>query len=99
MAQDAAATPRSASAGTALGAVVWILVQLLPDEQLLAWGWRIVFFSSAFVTLAAYILRQKLRDAPVFEQAKQERDRRLADQERVHGRSPTVLPYVPAAAT
>jgi MFS family permease len=62
-----------ASAGTALGAVVWILVQLLPDEQLLAWGWRVVFFSSAFVTLAAYILRQKLRDAPVFEQAKQER--------------------------
>ena len=64
-----------ASAGTALGAVVWILVQLLPDEQLLAWGWRVVFFSSAFVTLAAYILRRKLRDAPVFEQAKQERER------------------------
>jgi MFS family permease len=61
-----------ASAGTAVGAVVWILVQLLPDEQLLSWGWRLVFFSSAFVTLAAYILRRKLRDAPVFEQAKQE---------------------------
>jgi MFS family permease len=32
-----------------------------------------VFFSSALVTLAAYILRRRLRDAPVFEQAKQER--------------------------
>ncbi|WP_433555370.1 MFS transporter [Pseudonocardia xinjiangensis] len=63
-----------ASAGTALGAVVWILVQLMPDEQLLAWGWRIVFFSSAFVTLAAYVLRRKLRDAPVFEQAKREQE-------------------------
>jgi MFS family permease len=70
-----------ASAGTALGAVVWILAQLLPDEQLLAWGWRLVFFSSAFVTLAAYILRRKLRDAPVFEQAKQEQaqEREIAD--------------------
>ena len=61
-----------ASAGTALGAVVWILVQLLPEDQLLTWGWRVVFFSSAFVTLAAYILRRRLRDSPVFEQAKQE---------------------------
>ncbi len=61
-----------ASAGTALGAVVWILAQLLPQDQLLAWGWRLVFFSSAFVTVAAYVLRRRLRDAPVFEQAKQE---------------------------
>jgi MFS family permease len=70
-----------ASAGTALGAVIWILVQLLPDDQLLSWGWRVVFFSSAFVTLAAYILRRKLRDAPVFEQAKreQEQEREVLD--------------------
>jgi MFS family permease len=64
-----------ASAGTALGAVVWILAQLLPDEQLLAWGWRLVFFSSALVTVAAYVLRRRLRDAPVFEQAKQEQEK------------------------
>jgi MFS family permease len=61
-----------ASAGTALGAVVWILAQLLPEEQLLSWGWRAVFFSSALVTVAAYVLRRKLRDAPVFEQARRE---------------------------
>jgi MFS family permease len=64
-----------ASAGTALGAVVWILAQMLPEDQLLAWGWRLVFFSSAFVTVAAYVLRRRLRDAPVFEQAKQELQR------------------------
>jgi MFS family permease len=64
-----------ASAGTALGAVAWILVQLLPDEQVLSWGWRLVFFSSVFVTIAAYVLRRRLRDAPVFEQAKQEQER------------------------
>jgi predicted MFS family arabinose efflux permease len=38
----------------------------------LAWGWRLVFFSSVFVTIAAYVLRRRLRDAPVFEQAKRE---------------------------
>src|SRR6185437_12199580 len=63
-----------ASAGTALGAVVWILAQLLPDEQVLSWGWRLVFFSSALVTVAAYVLRRRLRDAPVFEQAKHEQE-------------------------
>ena len=79
--RDASLVFVGASAGTALGAVVWILAQLLPDDQLLAWGWRLVFFSSAFVTLAAYILRRKLRDAPVFEQAKQEQaqEREIAD--------------------
>jgi MFS family permease len=63
-----------ASAGTALGALAWILVQLLPDEQVLSWGWRLVFFSSVVVTVAAYVLRRRLRDAPVFEQAKQEQE-------------------------
>jgi MFS family permease len=67
-----------ASAGTALGAVVWIRVQLLPDDQLLSWGWRLVFFSSAFVTVAAYVLRRRLRDAPVFERAKQEQQQEKA---------------------
>lgn len=65
-----------ASAGTALGAVIWILVQMLPDDQLISWGWRLVFFSSAFITLAAYLLRRKLQDAPVFQQAKQEQGKK-----------------------
>ena len=67
-----------ASAGTALGAVVWILAQLLSDEQLMAWGWRAVFFSSALVTVAAYILRRRLRESPVFEQAKREQEHERA---------------------
>jgi MFS family permease len=72
-----------ASAGTALGALVWILVQLLPADQVLAWGWRVVFFSSAFVTVAAYVLRRRLRDAPVFEKARAEQQ-----EEQVDARSP-----------
>jgi MFS family permease len=61
-----------AAAGTALGAVVWILVQMLPREALEAYGWRLVFFSSIFVTIAAYVIRRKLKESPVFEEKKEE---------------------------
>ncbi|GAA3289057.1 MFS transporter [Arthrobacter citreus] len=61
-----------AAAGTALGAVVWILVQLMPEEQLLSYGWRLVFFSSIFVTIAAYVIRRKMDESPVFKELKDE---------------------------
>jgi MFS family permease len=62
-----------AALGTALGALAWVLVQLLPEEQLMAWGWRLVFFSSVFVTIAAFLIRRKLSETAVFEKIKQER--------------------------
>jgi MFS family permease len=61
-----------AAAGTALGAVVWILVQLLPEEDVLSWGWRLVFFSSILVTVAALIIRRKMDESPVFKELKNE---------------------------
>lgn len=61
-----------AAAGTAMGAVVWILVQMMPREALEAYGWRLVFFSSIFVTIAAYVIRRKLKESPVFEEKKEE---------------------------
>lgn len=61
-----------AAAGTAMGAVVWILVQMMPREALEGYGWRLVFFSSIFVTIAAYIIRRKLKESPVFEEKKEE---------------------------
>jgi MFS family permease len=61
-----------AALGTALGALAWILVQLLPDEQLMSWGWRLVFLSSLFVTIAAMIIRRKLAESPVFQELKQQ---------------------------
>lgn len=63
-----------AAAGTAIGAVVWILVQMLPEEALLAYGWRLVFFSSIFVTIAAYIIRRKLKESPIMDELKQDAD-------------------------
>lgn len=61
-----------AALGTALGALVWIAVQQLPEEAVLAWGWRLVFFSSIFVTIAAFIIRARLSESPVFEELKAE---------------------------
>ncbi|MBD7995968.1 MHS family MFS transporter [Arthrobacter sp. Sa2CUA1] len=61
-----------AAAGTAMGAIVWILVQLMPEEQLLSYGWRLVFFSSIFVTIAAYVIRRKMDESPVFKELKNE---------------------------
>ncbi|KUM29247.1 MFS transporter [Arthrobacter sp. EpRS66] len=60
-----------AAAGTAIGAVVWILVQMLPEEALHSYGWRLVFFSSIFVTIAAYIIRRRLKESPIMEELKE----------------------------
>ena len=60
-----------AALGSVLGALAWIVVlQLLTPEQVLAWGWRVVFLSSIVVTIAAYIFRRVLNESPVFEEAK-----------------------------
>ncbi len=56
-----------AAAGTALGAAVWLGAQQLSDDALDSWGWRLVFLSSVFVTIAAYIIRRRLRESPVFQ--------------------------------
>jgi MFS family permease len=56
-----------AALGSVLGAIAWILAQRLDDDALLSYGWRLVFFSSVFVTIAAYILRRRLHESPVFQ--------------------------------
>ncbi|SKA91875.1 Major Facilitator Superfamily protein [Agreia bicolorata] len=67
-----------AALGTALGAVVWILVQMLPEEQVLSWGWRVVFMSSIVVSVAALIIRRRLNESPVFEEVKASQERPVA---------------------
>lgn len=61
-----------AALGTALGALAWVLVQMLPEDQLMSWGWRLVFGSSLLVTIAAYVIRRKLTESPVFEELKEQ---------------------------
>ncbi|MBW4780901.1 MHS family MFS transporter [Rhodococcus fascians] len=71
----AALVMTGAALGTALGAIAWILAQLLPDDQLMSWGWRMVFLSSILVTVAAFIIRRKLNESPVFQELKAAQER------------------------
>lgn len=71
----AALVMTGAALGTALGAIAWILAQLLPDDQLMSWGWRMVFLSSILVTAAAFIIRRKLNESPVFQELKAAQER------------------------
>ncbi|BBG01362.1 MULTISPECIES: MFS transporter [Pseudonocardia] len=82
-----------AALGTALGAVVWIAVQQLPEEQLMSWGWRLVFLSSLIVTIVAMVIRRKLDESPVFAELK---DNHVAPAKPAgevfrHGRRPMLL--------
>ncbi|MFJ5695533.1 MFS transporter [Arthrobacter sp. NPDC093125] len=63
-----------AAAGTALGALVWMAAQALAPDDMMNWGWRLVFLSSIFVTIAAMIIRRKLDESPVFEEIKRTRE-------------------------
>ena len=60
-------TLNGTQAGGLLATGVFIpLTAVLSQQQLLAWGWRIPFWLSAVVVVAAYIIRRKLEEPPAF---------------------------------
>jgi MFS family permease len=59
-----------AAFGSILGALAWVLAQQLPDDALMSWGWRAIFWSSIVVTVAAAIIRAKMAESPIFEELK-----------------------------
>lgn len=61
--------------GQVLAPLVFLpLAALLPEEQLLSWGWRIPFWISAFVVLIGFIIRRTLDETPEFHSEKQHED-------------------------
>ncbi|MCF2707004.1 MFS transporter [Arcanobacterium haemolyticum] len=55
--------------GTLGASAIWgILVAVLDEEQLLAWGWRIPFLASAIIMAFAVWIRIHLKETPVFEE-------------------------------
>ncbi|GAA0491982.1 MFS transporter [Streptomyces olivaceiscleroticus] len=56
-------------AGQILATLIFIPVAALPDAQLYTWGWRVPFLLSVAVTVVGYVIRRKLSETPVFEQA------------------------------
>ncbi|WP_032374098.1 MFS transporter [Rhodococcoides fascians] len=75
--------------GTGGATLVFALFTLMPDEQFLAWGWRIPFLASAVIVVVAGYMRLKVKESSVFEEAnkKGEVDRApLVDAVRNHWR-------------
>ena len=56
--------------GIVISSLAFIPITLLPQAQLLAWGWRLPFLASALVTFVAYYLRRRLEEPEVFEEIK-----------------------------
>lgn len=54
------------NSGTLLASLVWLAVIQMDQQQLLEWGWRIPFLSSALIALAALWIRRHLQETPVF---------------------------------
>lgn len=59
--------------GLVLATAMFFLVQLLPEDAMLAWGWRIPFLASAILVVTGLYIRLKLEDSPAFRALKQNR--------------------------
>lgn len=60
-------TLNGTQAGSLLAIAVFIpLTAFLSEQQLISWGWRIPFWLSALVVVAAYVIRRKLEEPPAF---------------------------------
>jgi MHS family shikimate/dehydroshikimate transporter-like MFS transporter len=57
-------------AGLMLSAAVVAVLNLLPNEQFLAWGWRIAFLLSALLVVVGLFIRLKIMETPDFVRVK-----------------------------
>jgi MFS family permease len=70
----ASSVPIGSGLGIVLASSVWLLVgAAVPRDALLAWGWRLIFLSSIAVTITGVVVRRKLKESPVFTEAKRRR--------------------------
>lgn len=72
--------------GAVLGTLVMMMFSSLPNEDFLAWGWRVPFLLSALLVVLGLVIRMNLDETPEFEAA---RKKRLAS-----GEKRSVLPVV-----
>jgi metabolite-proton symporter len=57
--------------GMLLGTLSVSLMSLLPEDQFLAWGWRVPFILSAVLVFIGLWIRNGIDETPAFQQAKQ----------------------------
>jgi metabolite-proton symporter len=64
-------------AGVVLSSSIFFLVQLMPEEQLLSWGWRIPFLASVVLVAVGLYIRLNITESPEFTRMRQ-RDEQAA---------------------
>jgi len=58
-------------AGLSLSAAVVALLSYLPEDQFLAWGWRIAFLLSAVLVVIGVYIRLRILETPAFERVQE----------------------------
>ena len=66
-------TLNGTQAGSLLATGVFIPVSTLPQDQLLAWGWRVPFWLSLVVVVVGLLIRRGLSETPAFIENQQRR--------------------------
>ncbi|MFJ2034187.1 MFS transporter [Streptosporangium sp. NPDC087985] len=59
--------------GLAAASAVFALVQLLPPDQFMSWGWRIPFLASSVVLGIGVWIRLRISETPVFKEVQKEK--------------------------
>lgn len=59
------------SAGLLLGTAAFALMNLLPEEQFMSWGWRVPFLFSIVLAAVGLWVRYRITESPAFVKAKQ----------------------------
>ncbi|MEV4175234.1 MFS transporter [Nonomuraea sp. NPDC049709] len=61
-------TLNGTQAGQIIATAIFLPIAVLPEEDLLSWGWRVPFWLSVVVAVVGLIIRRTLEETPAFEQ-------------------------------
>lgn len=76
--------------GQLLATGVFALVMLLPEDQMLSWGWRIPFMLSVVLVLVGLYMRRRLDETPVFQEVQRKQEAEKKQQSVTKDESPVV---------
>lgn len=72
----AAFTNAGAPSGGVLGTLVLMAFSTLPEDQFLAWGWRVPFLLSAVMLVIGLFVRTRVSESPLFQAALDQDEKR-----------------------
>ncbi|MET8469017.1 MFS transporter [Streptomyces sp. NPDC006422] len=80
-------------AGAVLATAVFAAFSALPEDDFLAWGWRVPFLLSLLLMAIGLFIRMKVTESPVFAEARRRAERQATEQKAAKQEAPllTVL--------